>query len=426
MADQSVLDTPLEEAFTAVSEIYKGTGIDIHQACRDMREKSPIYEGDFIAQFGIPTNAGLQQGTRPTFTLFKYADVMQVLRDADTYTSGFMAKGLTSLWDGLIVLALDGDEHRRIRAMLQPAFMPRTVNKWRGRIDELIRRDFLEPMVPKKKGNLMVPGLYFPIRVMYALMGFPEDDPEQYNKFAAWALFMVGGNQIDPDKIEEAKKNAVAAVKGLGDAIEKIVVKRRAEGSGGDDLIGRLLRAEYEGQYLTDHEVITFVRSLLPAAGETTTRTLSCILTVLFNTPGLLDRVRNDRGLIPKLIDEAVRFEPISTFKVREAAKDVEFHGVKIPKGSFIQCMVTSANRDEEVFENPDVFDIDRIPKPSFGFGFGPHMCIGQFVAKLELHCALDAMFDLFPNLRLDPDKPTPKIEGAQLRGTSEIHVLWD
>ena len=111
---------------------------------------------------------------------------------------------------------------------------------------------------------------------------------------------------------------------------------------------------------------------------------------------------------------------------MRETAKEVEFHGVKIPKGSFVQCMVVSANRDEDAFENADVFDIDRKAKPSFGFGFGPHMCIGQFVAKVEISCAVNAILDLFPNLRLDPTQPVPQIGGAQLRGVSKLPVIWD
>jgi len=97
-----------------------------------------------------------------------------------------------------------------------------------------------------------------------------------------------------------------------------------------------------------------------------------------------------------------------------------------VPKGGMVQCMTISGNRDEDVFENPDEFDIDRKVKPSFGFGFGPHMCIGQFVAKVELNCAINAMLDLFPNMRLDPSKPAPRISGGQLRGTRDIHVLWD
>ncbi|MBG6476782.1 cytochrome P450 [Pseudomonas aeruginosa] len=420
----SALD--LKNNYTAVSETYRGTDLDIHEVCREQLLKSPIYEGDFITQFGVPTNAGIQQGTRPTFALFKYQDVMAVLRDGNTYTRGFIAEGLGAFFDGLVILAMDGEAHRKVRALLQPAFMPESVNKWRGQIDEAIREEYLKPLVPQKKADLMEFGLELPIRIMYALMGFPTDDPSKYKQYAAWALAMVGGNQIDPAKMAEARKQAGIAVKGLYDAIQGVVVQRRAEGSHGDDVVGRLLRAEYEGRTLDDHEVITFTRSLLPAAGETTTRMFGSVMAMLLTTPGLLERVKADRSLIPKLMDETTRYEPVATFKVRETAKDVEFHGVKIPKGSFVQCMVVSANRDPDAFENPDVFDIDRKLKPSFGFGFGPHMCIGQFIAKVEISCSINAILDLFPNIRLDPSKPAPVIEGAQLRGVSSLPVIWD
>lgn len=420
----SALD--LKNNYTAVSETYRGTDLDIHEVCREQLLKSPIYEGDFITQFGVPTNAGIQQGTRPTFALFKYQDVMAVLRDGNTYTSGFIAEGLGAFFDGLVILAMDGEAHRKVRALLQPAFMPESVNKWRGQIDEAIREEYLKPLVPQKKADLMEFGLELPIRIMYALMGFPTDDSSKYKQYAAWALAMVGGNQIDPAKMAEARKQAGIAVKGLYDAIQGVVVQRRAEGSHGDDVVGRLLRAEYEGRTLDDHEVITFTRSLLPAAGETTTRMFGSVMAMLLTTPGLLERVKADRSLIPKLMDETTRYEPVATFKVRETAKDVEFHGVKIPKGSFVQCMVVSANRDPDAFENPDVFDIDRKLKPSFGFGFGPHMCIGQFIAKVEISCSINAILDLFPNIRLDPSKPAPVIEGAQLRGVSSLPVIWD
>lgn len=416
----------LKSAYAAVSKTYLGTSLDIHAVCREQRLKSPVYEGDFITQFGVPTNAGIQQGTRPTFALFKYKDVMAVLRDGNTYTSGFIAEGLGAFFDGLVILAMDGEPHRKVRALLQPAFMPENVNKWRGQIDEVIRKDFLEPLVSQKKADLMQFGLELPIRIMYALMGFPSDDPSKYKQYAAWALAMVGGNQIDPAKMAEARQNAGIAVKGLYDAIQDVVVRRRAEGSPGDDVVGRLLRAEFEGRTLDDHEVITFTRSLLPAAGETTTRMFSSVMALLLTTPGLLERVRSDRSLIAKLMDETARYEPVATFKVRETAKDVEFHGVKIPKGSFVQCMVVSANRDEEAFDNPDEFDIDRKLKPAFGFGFGPHMCIGQFIAKVEISCSINAILDLFPNIRLDPSQPTPVIEGAQLRGVASLPVIWD
>jgi cytochrome P450 len=226
--------------------------------------------------------------------------------------------------------------------------------------------------------------------------------------------------------LPEARRQAGLALKGLYDSIKEAVVARRAEGATGDDLISRLIRAEHEGKRLDDHEVTTFVRSLLPAATETTTRTFSIVMSTLLKDTALMARIKADRSLVNKLIDECVRWEPVSTFKVREAANDMEIGGVKIAKGSFVQCMVASANRDETVFENADTFDLDRRQKPSFGFGFGPHMCIGQFVAKVEIVCAINAVLDLFPNLRLDPEKPEPEITGAMLRGASHLHVIWD
>lgn len=417
----------LEQAYASVSDTYRGKTDDLYGACHAMRESTRVYEGDFIAKFlGVPTNAGLQAGTRPTYAVFQYQDVINVLKDATNYTSSFILEGMGKVWDGLMILGMDGAAHRQVRSLLQPAFMPDNVNKWRPKIERVVREDFLLPMLPNKKADLMDMGLHFPVRVMYALVGFPEDKPDAYNQYATWALSMLAANQLDKAKAEEGRKIAAIAVKCLYDALLEQVQKRRAEGATGDDLITRLMNAEFEGHKLDDHEVATFARSLLPAAGETTTRTFSAAMTFLLTIPGLYERVRNDRSLVAKLIDEAVRYEPSSTFKVREAAADLEIGGVKIPKGAFVQCMVAAANRDPAVFENPDQFDIDRRQKPSFGFGFGPHMCIGQFVAKLELNCAINGILDMLPNLRLAPDQPVPKIEGAHLRGAKSVHVLWD
>ncbi|MDY0748171.1 cytochrome P450 [Paucibacter sp. R3-3] len=424
-ATQQSNEQKLESVYSSVSEAYQGTGADIYALCREMRQNSPVWEGDFIGKFGVPTNAGMKMKTRKTVAVFKYQDVLNVLKDPTNYTNGFIAEGLGAVFDGLIILAMDGQQHRNVRAMLQPAFMPETVNKWKPALDRIMREEFIAPLVANKKADLAGFGLNFPIRAIYAVMGFPEDK-ETYRQYATWGLAILGANIIDPTKIDEARRQAGIALKGLYDSIKGVVQQRRAEGATGDDLISRLIRAEYEGRRLDDHEVTTFVRSLLPAATETTTRTFSAVMTMLLTKPELMARLMADRSLLNKIIDETVRFEPVSTFKVREAAKDMEIGGVKIEKGSFVQCMVASANRDETVFENPDVFDVDRRQKPSFGFGFGAHMCIGQFVAKVEIVCAVNAVLDLLPNLRVDPTQAPPVIEGAMLRGAKNIHVIWD
>jgi cytochrome P450 len=416
----------LGKAFADVASNYRGSDVDLHAIYREMRMNSPVLEENFMARLGVPSIAGLD-ANRPTFTLFKYNDVMAVMRDASNFTSGFIAEGLGAFFDGLILTAMDGDAHKNIRNLLQPVFMPETVNRWKEtKIDRVIREEYIKPLVPSKGGDLMDFALYFPIRVIYSLIGFPEDRPDEIEQYAAWALAILAGPQVDPEKAAAARGAAMEAAKALYDVVKVVVAERRASGAEDDDLISRLIRAEYEGRSLDDHEIATFVRSLLPAASETTTRTFGTLMTLLLQNPEVLERVRNDRSLVSKAIDEAVRLEPVATFKVRQAAQDMEIRGVKIPKGAMVQCIVTSANRDEDAFEHGDVFDIDRRPKPSFGFGFGPHMCIGQFVAKTELNCALNAILDLMPNIRLDPSKPAPEIIGAQLRGPHYLHVLWD
>lgn len=416
----------LGKAFADVASNYRGSDVDLHAVYREMRMNSPVLEENFMARLGVPTIAGLD-ASRPTFTLFKYNDVMAVMRDASNFTSGFIAEGLGAFFDGLILTAMDGDAHKNIRNLLQPVFMPETVNRWKEtKIDRVIRDEYIKPLVPNKSGDLMDFALYFPIRVIYSLIGFPEDRPDEIEQYAAWALAILAGPQVDPEKAAAARGAAMEAAKALYDVVKVVVAERRTSGAEGDDLISRLIRAEYEGRSLDDHEIATFVRSLLPAASETTTRTFGTLMTLLLENPDVLERVRNDRSLVSKAIDEAVRLEPVATFKVRQAAKDMEIRGVQIPKGAMVQCIVTSANRDEDAFERGDMFDIDRRPKPSFGFGFGPHMCIGQFVAKTELNCALNAILDLMPNIRLDPSKPAPEIIGAQLRGPHYLHVLWD
>ena len=416
----------LEKAFSGVADNYRGQDVDLNAIYRDMRKNSPVIAEDFMSKLGVPNIAG-HEANRPTFTVFKHSDVMMILRDAKRFTSGFIAEGLGSFFDGLILTGMDGEEHKKARALLQPIFMPDVVNTWRdSKMDPIVRNEYLIPMKKEGKADLMEFSLYFPIRLIYSLIGFPDNEPEKVKQYAAWSLAILAGPQVTPEKAAEARQAAMTAAKELYDAVKEAVAEVRKNGADGGDLISRLIRAEYEGRQLDDHEITTFVRSLLPAAGETTTRTFGSLMTLLLERPELLERVRADRSLVNKAIDEAVRLEPVATFKVRQASEDLEIGGLQVPKGAMVQCIVASANRDEDVFEDSEEYIIDRKMKPSFGFGFGPHMCIGQFIAKTEMSVALNAILDLFPNIRLDPDMPKPKITGAQLRGPHEVHVVWD
>ncbi|MDG1904664.1 MAG: cytochrome P450 [Arenicella sp.] len=416
----------LEKSFAHVAENFRGEDVDFYPIFREMRKHTPIIAEDFMSKYGVPNIAGFDPD-RPVYSIFRYKDVMAVLRDAKNFTSGFIAEGLGAFVDGLILTGMDGAEHKHARELLQPVFMPKVVSGWRDSVMEpIVREELLGPILADKKADLMSFAMHFPVRLIYSLIGFSDSSPEKVNQYAAWALDILTGPQVVPEKAIKAREAAMAASKNLYDAIIELVSEVRSANSEGDDLINRLIAAEYQGQKLDDHEIATFVRSLLPAASETTTRTFGSVMVLLMENPEVLERVRQDRSLVMKAIDEAVRLEPVATFKVRQVAQDLELAGMQLPKGAMVQCLVTSANRDEQAFENSETFDIDRKAKPNFGFGFGPHMCIGQFIAKTEIQVAVNAVLDLMPNIRFDPDQAKPEITGAQLRGPHSVPVVWD
>ncbi len=413
----------ITENFNDVSAIFGGDIENPNEIYRQRRLEEPVMKGDIVAQFGAASFAG-SSADRAIYTLFKHADVLSVLRDPKTYTSSIlMENGLGAFLDGLMITGLDGEPHRHLRGLLQPCFTAGIMDEWReSMIRPLLQREFIEPVLPYGKAELVRDmAVMFPIRVVYAVLGFP-DDPAAVEDFAATGLKILAGPSPDP----AAKLAAVQAFKDLYAPTRAAVEARRKEGAAGPDLISRLMRAEFEGHSLDDHQITNFVRMMLPAAAETTTRTFTTLMTLLLERPALLDRLRQDRSLIRKALEESMRYEPVATFKVRETQADVSFQGVGIPKGSILSLCVASANRDEAVFADADQFDIDRKQLPSFGFGFGVHMCVGLWLAKAEIEVAVEVMLDRMPNLRLDPDCAAPTIKGVQMRGPSAVHVIWD
>lgn len=409
--------------FAKVSATFGGNVDDPFPIYRERRASMPVMSGDIVTEFGSATFTTMKT-PRPVYTLFRYQDVMTVLKDPKKFSSGFlMETGMAAFMDGFALTAMDGDPHRQARGLLQPCFAPDVLKAWRmNRIEPVIRSEFVAPLVPRGSAELVADmALMFPIRVIYDLLGFPNE-PESLAEFASAALRVLGGVSPDP----EAKKAAMVAAKELYASTLTIVQARRAAGAEGDDLISRLIRSSFEGSTLSDHQITMFARMLLPAAAETTTRTFSTLMVLLLERPELLERIRADRSLVGKAIEESIRYEPVATFKVRETEADVTFQGVDIAKGSLLSLCVASANRDESVFEDGDTFNIDRAPRMSFGFGFGAHMCVGLFIAKAEIDVAVNAMLDMMPGLRFDPAYPRPVIRGIQLRGPEAVHVVWD
>ena len=187
-----------------------------------------------------------------------------------------------------------------------------------------------------------------------------------------------------------------------------------------------LAHAEIDGERLSDDEIFSFLRLLLPAGVETTFRSTGNLLYLLLSDPEQLEAVRSDRSLLPQAIEEALRLETPLLNITRLATRDTEIDDVAVPAGSTIMLMLAAANRDETRYDEPDRFDISRAnPKPHMSFGHGPHVCLGIHLARVEMRVALNLLFDRLPELRLDPEADDPHIRGQVFRSPTSIPVLF-
>jgi len=186
-----------------------------------------------------------------------------------------------------------------------------------------------------------------------------------------------------------------------------------------------LLGAELDGQRLTDDEIIAFLRLLLPAGAETTYRSSSNLLFGLLTNTPQLDALRADRGLMPQAIEEGLRWEPPLLTIMRTATCDTVVEGVDVAAGATIVVNMGSANHDEKYWENPEDFDIFRTPRQHLAFAFGPHMCLGLHLARMETRVVVGRLLDRLPNLRLDPDAERPYITGMTFRAPNALPVVF-
>jgi cytochrome P450 len=260
------------------------------------------------------------------------------------------------------------------------------------------------------------------------MLGLPVDE-EQLYLFSEWALQMALGGFADfknPEQTRELMQNAFTASQNLFDHLKNITQQRRRENSQAGDLISHLVRSEVDGRRLTDDEITYFVRSLLPAAGETTTRSFTNVLAEIMERPGLYEQLRADRSLVPNVINEALRYESIIGIVPRLCTRAIEIRGVKIPAGSGINLVVNSGNRDDDAFADAAQFDLSRKGKMPLTFGFGAHMCMGMVLSKMEMGAALNSMLDHMPNMRFNPDVEYLGIKGIHFRSPPSVPVIWD
>src|SRR3954471_7149985 len=349
-----------------------------------------------------------------SFHVTRYADAERVLRDWETFSSSINGDVIGQFM-GDLILAMNGKEHRQYRNLVAHAFRASVLDRWDAELVGPVIDELLDDVAPLGRADLVASiTSQYPVQVICGIVGVPIEDHEQ---FAQWAEEINTG-PLEPER-------GMAASRAMREYLELLVDERRAAPTG--DLLSELVHAEVDGERLTDEKIYGFLRLLLPAGAETTFRVMGNALYALLTHPDDLARVVADPdGLLPEVIEETLRWETSVTMVSRVAAVDTEIAGCPIAAGSPVNVLTGSADRDTDRFDDADEWRLGRPTQHHLAFGTGPHQCLGMHLARLELRAGLAAILDRLPNLRLDPDAPSPTIQGYAFRGPDTLPVLFD
>ena len=349
----------------------------------------------------------------PVFTVYGHDAVATVLRDGETFSSTAY-EDVVGMVMGHSILEMDEPEHRLHRALLSPAFRSKALAHWEQELVRMVVDELIDGFVDAGQAELVRQFTFaFPVQVIARILGLPR---EEYPAFQRWSIELLS--------VFTNWDRGMAASAALAEYFGRVLEARRAEPQ--DDLITELSVAEVDGHRLSDDDIFAFLRLLLPAGVETTYRSSGNLLYGLLTHPEQLDALVADRSLLPQAIEEGLRWEPPIIAIVRRTSCETTLEGVTMPAGAIVNVCVGVANRDETHYPEPDRFDIFRNPKQHMTFGFGPHMCLGMALARMETRVAINALLDRLPNLRLDPAYEPPYLQGAALRSPPALHVLFD
>lgn len=412
MSEPTVTEDLPESVREAQERFDAGMGADgdasPYPMLAELRGKAAVHPG--WPEMGIFENAGDGQ---PIFAAYTFDAVKAVFTDNKTFSTRCYEAIVRPL-QGPTILELDEPEHQVYRKLHEYAFARPSMRRWEAElVVPLVERTISRLQNVKRADLVAEVFMPIPVRVIAALLGLPEADVPEFHRLGIDLL----GFRADMDRALQASAQ-------LREYFVGILADRRREPR--DDMVTVLAEAEVDGVRLSDEQIFGFLRNLLPAGAETTSRSTASLAFGLLTHTDQLDAVRADRSLMPQAIEEGIRWEtPLLNF-IRETTCDTELGGVKIPAGATMAVNLGSANHDETRWNDPERFDIFRERKPHIGFGHGTHVCIGMHLARLESTIIFNTLFDRLPGLRLDPDAPDPYIAGMYFRSPPRLQVVWD
>lgn len=401
-------DNPDYDPFLS-DEVNFGDDLDPYPRIHLLRNQGTVLAGSYRQNMGYQCF----YGDVPTFTVLGAKEAEEVLTDTSRFSnSGYLPTLGTTFGMGSIS-TLDNPEHGRWRKIFQKIFLPQFVKTWGGTIVDPVVHGLMAKFLPRGEADLVEEFTQrYPFEIIYHQLNLPASDVHTFQRLA------IG--QTDYVHMAQAQE---AGIK-LGKYFKALIAARRA--NPGDDLVSLLANTEVDGEYLPELVLVSFLRQLMNAAGDTTYRGTSVLLTALLTNPDQFEALRKDRSLIPNAIEEALRWDGPVLSQLRTAVSDTTLGGISIPVGAYLDVVAGAANRDPALFPDPDKFDISRERRAHYSFSRGPHICVGQHLARVEMTRALHAIMDNLHNLRLDPDKPAPEIRGIMMRAPAHIHVRFD
>ncbi len=393
------------EDFGTFDDAVSGDVRDPYAELSRLRREEPVQRIDMS---GMP-----HEESKPVFMVYRHEEVAQMLRDNETFSSAIIIDAFGDALGKHVMLGMDEPEHGRHRALVSKAFSQKALARWEEELVGRVGNELIDQFADRGTADLAREFTFpYPTQIIAGLLGLPRED---YPQFQRWSVALLA--------ILFNRERGLAASEALREYFVPILAARRKEPR--DDLISGLAQAEIDGEKLSDEEIFSFLRLLLPAGVETTYRSLGNLLFALFANPDQLDAVRADRSLLPQAIEEAVRWEPPLLTITRVATRDTELGGVPIPAGSSVMPVLGAANRQDDRYPDPDRFDVFRSARAHIGFGHGVHVCLGMHLARLEMRVALNLLFDRLRNLRLDPDGDDPHIRGQVFRSPTSLPVLF-
>ena len=329
----------------------------------------------------------------------KYDDVLAILRDTETFSSNVSARRLAGEDVPPSMLFEDPPMHTRQRNFIAKAFTPRVVEVQRPAIQAYCDK-LIDSMLAEEETDVVAALAYpLPVMVIANMMGVADGDLAAFKRWSDDIIENIAPMLLTGDDSALAETNRQFDAY-FSQRLDKL--RREPE----DNLLSELVHVETEDGKLSEAELLMFCRLLLVAGNETTTGLIVNTIRAFSEFPDALTAVRNNLDLVPTASEESLRYYAPFQGTLRRTMKEVEIRGVTIPAGERIFVMLASANRDEEAFDRPNDFVVDRQPNRHVAFGMGIHYCVGAPLARLEADIAMRTLLPRITAIEVEQVEP--------------------